>query len=522
MSETPAKPQIRNRRRNRETADIVAKKFLDEQLPWSVPVYQDPFATPAGDAGVAAIHDASMQVLEDIGILFLNEDALNVLEKAGCDVDHASQNVRMDRHWVMEQVAKAPAEISVIPRNPDRTLTFGGRNFAFGQVASAPNVMDLENGRRVGTREDFQNLLRLSQAYNCIHFLSGYPVEPIDIHASVRHLDGLYDMLTITDKVVHGYSLGTERIEDVMEMVRIAGGLSDAEFEAQPRMFTNINSSSPLKHDWPMLDGAMRAAARNQVVVISPFTLAGAMAPITLAGAITQQNAECLAAIALLQTIRPGAPVIYGAFTSNVDMKSGAPAFGTPEYVRAMQISGEMARHYSLPLRASNANAANAPDAQAIWESAFSLQGSCSGGANMIYHAAGWMEGGLSASFEKFVLDCEMLQQIMYTNQPLSFTKDDLAVDAIAEVGPFGHFFGCDHTQQRYRSAFYPPLMSDWRNYEAWEEDQGGVWAHDRATKAYKQILNEFEMPGIDPAIDGELKAFVERRKKEGGAPTDF
>jgi len=213
--------------------------------------------------------------------------------------------------------------------------------------------------------------------------------------------------------------------------------------------------------------------------------------------------------------------VIYGAFTSNVDMKTGAPAFGTPEYVRAMQMSGQMARHYGLPLRASNANAANAPDAQAMWESVFSLQGSCSGHANMIYHAAGWMEGGLSASFEKMVIDCEVLQQIIYTNQPVPISEDDLALDAISEVGPLGHFFGAEHTKSRYRDAFYAPILSDWSNYESWEE-AGALWTHQRANAAWKQILAEYEPPLIDQAIDEELQAFVENRRREGGAPTDF
>ena len=216
-----------------------------------------------------------------------------------------------------------------------------------------------------------------------------------------------------------------------------------------------------------MLDGAMRMVARNQMVVVSPFTLAGAMAPVTLAGALTLQCRR-LGGHRPVTAVRAGAPVIYGAFTSNVDMKTGAPAFGTPEFVRAMQISGQLARFYGLPLRASNANAANALDAQAVWESAFSLQGSCSGGANLIYHAAGWMEGGLSASFEKFVIDCEMLQQIIYAQRPITVDASTLAINAIAEVGPHGHFFGCDHTQQRYRDAFYKPLLSDWRNYETW------------------------------------------------------
>ena len=343
----------------------------------------------------------------------------------------------------------------------------------------------------------------------------------MDLHPSIRHLDGLFDKLTLTDKVVHAYSLGTERIEDAMEMVRIANGLTHEAFDAQPRMFTNINSTSPLKHDWPMLDGAMRMATRNQMVVVSPFTLAGAMAPVTLAGALALQNAEGLATIALLQSVRAGAPVMYGAFTSNVDMKTGAPAFGTPEFVRAMQISGQLARFYGLPLRASNANAANALDAQAVWESAFSLQGSCSGGANLIYHAAGWMEGGLSASFEKFIIDCEMLQQIIYTRRPTQVDESTLAVDAIAEVGPHGHFFGCDFTQQRYRGAFYTPLLSDWRNYETWLDD-GGLWAHQRANTQYKTVLEEYVEPPMDPEIREELVAFVDRRKAEGGAETDF
>jgi len=517
-------PQIsspRAGRRRRSARSPQKAPFLCGQLEWGAATFLDVPTEPVSEDAVEAIHNASMTVLEEIGILFMNDEALAILRDAGCDVDMDSQRVRMDREFVMQAVAHAPSDFTITPRNPDRQISFGGRHFNFGQVASAPNVMDLDNGRRTGTRADFQNFLRLSQSFNCIHFNSGYPVEPVDIHASVRHLDAIGDMLTLTDKVVHAYSLGPERIGDAMEMIRIAAGLDAAQFEARAHMFTNINSSSPLKHDWPMLDGAMRAARRGQAVVVTPFTLAGAMAPVTLAGAITQQNAEGLAAIALLQQVRPGTPVVYGAFTSNVDMKSGAPAFGTPEYVRAMQMSGQMARRYGLPLRASNANAANAPDAQAMWESVLSLQGSLSGHANMIYHAAGWMEGGLSASFEKFVIDCEVLQQLLYSQQPVPVSADDLALGAIAEVGPSGHFFGADHTQSRYRDAFYAPLLSDWRNFESWEED-GAVWTHDRANAAWKTILDEYEAPSLDASIAEELADFIARRKHEGGAPTDF
>jgi trimethylamine--corrinoid protein Co-methyltransferase len=290
-------------------------------------------------------------------------------------------------------------------------------------------------------------------------------------------------------------------------------------------MYTNINSTSPLKHDWPMLEGAMRMARRGQPTIVTPFTLSGAMAPVTLAGAIAQQTAEALAAIALIQHIRPGCPVVMGSFTSNVDMKSGAPAFGTPEYMRATQMSGQMARRYNLPMRASNACAANVPDAQAAWESAFSLWACVSGWANIVYHSAGWLEGGLCASYEKFVMDCETIQQINHYMRPVPVTEDDLAVEAIREVDAMPaaqrHFFGAQHTQDRYTTAFYSPFLSDWTNYQAWEAN-GAVQTPARANAIWKKILAEFEPPPMDPAIAEELSAFVARRKAEGGAPTDF
>lgn len=492
-----------------------------QQSPWIVPRNRDVAIAPLDDEAIARIHNGAMRILEEIGISFLNEDAKAVLKASGCDVDPDSDRVRMGRDFVMEQVAKAPPRFEIIPRNPARRVTIGGDTLLFANVSSPPNAMDLDRGRRTGDRESFRDLMKLTQYFNCIHLAGGYPVEPVDIHASIRHLDALHDKLVLSDKAVHAYSLGAERVEDAMEMVRIAAGITHEEFDATPRMYTNINSTSPLKHDWPMLDGAMRMARRGQPVFITPFTLAGAMAPVTLAGAVAQQTAEALAAVALLQCVRPGAPVIYGAFTSNVDMRSGAPAFGTPEYVRAMQMSGQMARHYGLPLRTSNACAANAPDAQAAWESAFSLWACVTAKANVVYHAAGWLEGGLTASYEKFVMDCETLQQITHYLQPVAATEDDIAVDAIAEVGPNGHFFGATHTQARYETAFYSPFLSDWRNYERWSA-AGAEETPQRANRIWKQILAEFEPPPLDPAIAEELSDFVERRKREGGAPTDF
>ena len=494
-----------------------------EQMPWSPPVNTDRPTEPLTEEGVQAIHHGAMRILEEIGIEFLNEEAVEVLRGAGgCTI--SGENVRMGRDYVMEMVAKAPSQWTITPRNPARQITLGGRHLNFGNVSSPPSYWDMEIGKKVtGTREMCQNLLKLSQYFNCIHFVGGYPVEPQDIHASIRHLDVLYDKLTLTDKVAHAYCLGKERVEDVMEMVRIAGGHTDAEFETGPKMYTNINSTSPLKHDYPMLDGWMRLAKRNQGLVVTPFTLAGAMAPVTMSGAVAQSLAEALVAVVLAQIIRPGACCAIGTFTSNVDMKSGAPAFGTPEYMRATQMTGQLARFYNLPMRASGVCAANVPDGQAMWETSNSLWSAVQAGAHMVYHAAGWLEGGLIASPEKFVMDCEILQQIQrYMDPMLTATgPDEIAVEAVKEVGDQGHFFGIQHTQDRYTTAFYQPYLSDWRNFEAWEA-AGGIWTAQRAHQTYKDIISSFEAPAMDEAIREELAAFVERRKQEGGAPTDF
>ena len=445
-----------------------------------------------------------------------------MFKQAGCTVN--GTNVRMGRDWVMEMVRKAPAQFTITPRNLDRELPIGGKHILFGNVSSPPNYYDLELGKKVsGTRKQCADLLRLTQYFNCIHFAGGYPVEPVDIHASVRHLDVIHDKLLLTDKVVHCYSLGPERVEDAMEMVRIAGGLTEAEFQAKPRMYTNINSTSPLKHDIPMIDGCLRLIRRGQAVVVTPFTLAGAMAPVTMAGAVTLSIAEALCAIALFQYVRPGCACVIGTFTSNVDMKSGAPAFGTPEYMRATQMTGQMARFYGLPMRASGVCAANVPDGQAMWETSNSLWSAVQSGTNMVYHAAGWLEGGLIASPEKFIMDCEVIQMIQRYMEP-SITAtgiDDIALDAIREVGPSGHYFGIQHTQDRYAEAFYQPIVSDWRNFEAWEI-AGAAWTAERAHRLFKEIIAGFEPPPMDVAIQDELAAFVDRRKSEGGAPTDF
>lgn len=514
----------KRRRRGGGRAGNAARRggTIIEQMPWNPPVNRDRPTEPLSDAGVEAVHNGAMTILEEIGVEFLNPEAVDILRQAGCIVN--GENIRFGRDFIMEMVAKAPSTWSLTPRNPDRVLTVGDGTILFGNVSSPPSYWDLEVGRKItGTRVLYQNLLKLSQYFNCIHFVGGYPVEPQDIHPSIRHLDAMYDKLTLTDKVPHTYALGAERVEDTMEMVRISGGWSQAEFDASPKIYTNINSTSPLKHDYPMLDGWMRLARRGQGLVVTPFTLAGAMAPVTMAGAVAQSLAEGLCAVALAQYINPGVACAIGTFTSNVDMKSGAPAFGTPEYMRATQMTGQMARFYGLPMRSSGVCAANVPDGQAMWETSNSLWAAVQSGTHMIYHAAGWLEGGLIASPEKFIMDCEILQQIQHYMDPMTFATgpDDIALDAIREVGSNGHFFGIQHTQDRYTTAFYQPFLSDWKNFEAWEAG-GAIWTPERAHVLYKQILAEFDAPPLPDKIHGELEAFVTRRKEEGGAPTDF
>jgi trimethylamine--corrinoid protein Co-methyltransferase len=466
-----------------------------------------------------SIHHASLKVLSEIGMDFTLPEARDMLKKAGAKVE--GERVRFDPAMVEELIASVPSEFTFHARNPENNQRIGGNNISFGTVASPPNASDMDGGRRTGNYHDYKNFLRLGQYFNCIGFLSGYPVEPIDIHASIRHLEALRDMVMLTDKPFHAYSLGRERIRDGIEIARIGRGISQEQLEREPSLFTIINTNSPLKLDTPMLQGILEMSSRNQIVCVTPFTLAGAMAPVTVAGALVEQNAEALAGIAFTQLVRKGAPVIYGGFTSNVDMKSGAPAFGTPEYMKATVVGGQLARRYKVPFRTSNTCAANTVDAQAAYESVFSLWGLTMGGGNLIMHGAGWLEGGLVASFEKFILDCDLIQMVSEFMQPLETTEDALGVEAIREVGPGGHFFGAQHTLARYTNAFYSPIVSDWRNNQQWLA-AGKPEAWQKANAVWKQALADYQEPPIDAAVRDELNAFVEKRKAEGGAPTDF
>jgi trimethylamine--corrinoid protein Co-methyltransferase len=465
---------------------------------------------------VENMHLAALDILERQGMRVLSAPGRAALATAGATVDEATSMVRLDRGLVNAALSTVPAECSLIARNPLRSCRVGGRHVVFAPVAGPPSVSDLQRGKRTGSIADFRDFVRLSQAFDVIHVL-GQMTEPQDVPVAERHLDTTLAQLTLGDKAPYFYCRGDGQLGDCFAMLQLAHGIDEATFRAAPRCYSIVNTNSPLQLDLPMTEGIMTFATQGQLMIVTPFTLAGAMAPITIPGALTLAHAEALFGITLSQVVRRGAPVMYGSFTSNVDMKSGSPAFGTPEYAKAAFGAGQLARRINVPWRCSSATASNAPDAQAAYESQMSLWGALLGGCHFILHAAGWLEGGLTASYEKFILDVEMLQMFAELFQPVPASAEELGLDAVAEVGPGGHFFAAAHTMQRYRDAFYTPLVSDWRNFGAWSE-AGARTATERAATLWRETVEAFQPPPMDPAVHEALNAFVERRRREGGA----
>ncbi|MGB3386518.1 MAG: trimethylamine methyltransferase family protein [Pseudaminobacter sp.] len=469
------------------------------------------------DDQIEAIDDASMHILENFGIELMNARGLSLFEKAGAKVDHASQTVWLDRGHVAEALKSTRSSYRLTPRNPERAVHLGGDTINFTLVAGPPNVHDMERGRRAGNYRDYCDLVRLAQHFHCIHMIGNQVCAPIEMPANSRHLDTYLANLTLTDKSFHLSAIGRGRALDGIAMMAISRGLSLEEMRDDPAVTTIISVNSPRRFDEAMAEGLMTMAEYGQSVAVTPFTLMGAMSPVTLAGALAQQNAEALFGIVLTQLVRPGAPVLYGAFTSNVDMRSGAPAFGTPENTKANVASGQLARRYNLPYRTTPGSASNAADAQGTYETMMALWGAILGHGNLIYHAAGWQEGGLTASYEKLILDVEMIQHMMEFLRPIEVNEGELALDALGRVPTGGHFFGEPHTLERYSTAFYQPMVSNWQNFEAWTE-AGALDATARATLLWKKALEEYVEPAMDPAIREELDAYVACRKQEIGS----
>ena len=467
---------------------------------------------------IEAIHGASLEILERIGIRFSLPVARQIFRSAGAMVDEETMRVRIGGDIVDQALRTVPDSLTLESYNPERTVTLGRDKLVFATVLGPPYCHDIERGRRQGTLADYAEFIKLAHFFNIIHLIGGSPVEPGDIPVPVRHLDAVEVMLNLSDKIPYVFCQSQRRILDAFEMIAIARGISMDELANKPSTYSIINTNSPLQYDLPMTEGVIEMARFGQPTLITPFTLAGATTPITLAGAIAQQNAEILAGVVLAQLVRPGAPILYGAATSNVDMRTGSPGYGSPESVRATYVSGQLARKYRMPMRSSNFTGSTSADYQAAIESQLAACSAFGAGANLLMHAAGWMEGGLCASFEKFVLDVEMLQMMAVWLEPLRIDKDTLALDVIAEVGPGGHFFGTAQTIEKYETAFYRPLVFNTQSHGQWVEN-GKLDATARAHKVYKQALIEYKAPALDPGRSEVLHAFVERRKAEGGSP---
>lgn len=413
-------------------------------------------------------------------------------------------------------MAHAPERFVLHARNPERHMHVGGNVINFGPISGAPHITDLDGGRRYGDMAAFRDMLKVMQGVGTQHWQGGVLVEPVDLPVPLRQLEMYRAHIELSDRVWAARGVGGVNAEDAIAMSAIEHGCSVADLAKRPTLLTVTNVNSPRRVDEEILDNIITMAAHGQCVVITPFTLMGAMAPVTLAGALTQQTAEALAILTLCQMVRPGSPCVMGAFTSNVDMKTGSPAFGTPENVHATLAATQLARRLKIPVRTSAANASPAVDAQSTYETGFSLWASIMGHSNLITHTAGWLEGGLSASMEKIIVDAEMLRGWAEMLKPVDFSEDDLGIDAIKDIAPGGHFFGSSHTIARYEKAFYRPILSDWTNFENWS-DAGAKNATTRANELWKKLRDAYVPPPLDPAIREALDAYVAKRSRELG-----
>jgi len=468
------------------------------------------------DDRIAAMHEGALRILEELGIRVLLDEARQIFQAAGALVDEDTQMVRIGRDLVEAGLSTAPRSIRLRAANPAREQVYELGSMLFMAGAGCPNAFDRERGRRPGDLQGYLETLRLQQSFDVIH-MHGPSVEPQDIPIHLRHYAMMRGQLENCDKPLFVYSRGRQQVEESFEMIRQARGIDRQEFENGVWATTVINSNSPRQLDVPMSRGIIDFARAGQMSIITPFCLAGAMAPVTVSGALMLQHAEALAGIALAQITRAGAPVSYGGFLSNVDMKSGSPAFGTPEHIRACIGSGQLARHIGLPWRSATGAASNMADAQGATETVMALWGAVLGGATVTVHAAGWLEGGLTLGYEKFILDIEALQTIAEMTRRDAADDDALGFDAIADVSPGGHFFSTAHTMERYKTAFYRPLVADLSNNGAWRDD-GEKSADERATGIWKETLAAFRPPSACEGVGERLEPFIRARTEAGGA----
>lgn len=453
------------------------------------------------------------RLVSEIGVEFLSERALELFRQAGQKVE--DNTVFLDPDFVLAQVAKAPKEFDVAARNPAHSIHIGGDSMAFGAVYGPPFVREGEV-RRDATMDDFRNFAKLAQSFDVLDSAGGVVCEPNDTPLDSRHLDMTYALQTYTDKMYMGNVVSGPNAADTIAMSAILFGGRDV-IEESPVSISLINCNSPLRWDDRMLDAMFEYVEAAQPVVLTPFILMGAMSPVTIPAALVQQIAEALSGIALSQLIRPGAPVIFGSFLSNIDMQSGSPCFGTPESAMGLFCTGQIARFFGLPFRSGGGlTSSQVPDAQAGYEAMMTLLPTFLAGTNWVMHSAGWLEGGLVAGFEKFIVDAQLVEMLQAEFTPLEIDEGSLAFDAHQEVGHGGHFLGAMHTMERFRTCFYRPWLSSSDNYERWMRG-GSLDTAARASKVYKERIESYEQPPLDEAIRAELEDYVNRRRKELG-----
>jgi trimethylamine---corrinoid protein Co-methyltransferase len=464
------------------------------------------------EAALAELDRGWRRIVSDLGIEFLSEEALDHFRREGQQVD--GELVRFDPDWILAQVAKAPSEFDLQARNPERSVHIGGNHMVFAAVYGCPFVREgLE--RRDATYTDFENLVRLSQAFPQLDSPGGTICEPNDKPLDSRHLDMVYALLTLSDKPFMGSVTSGPNAADTIAMAEMVFGRES--IEETPAVISLINVNSPLRYDDRMLAALLEYAKANQATIVTPFLLMGAMSPVSIPAALAQQVAEALAGIALVQTIRPGCPVVFGSFLSNTDMQSGSPSFGTPESAVGLFCTGQIARHFGLPFRSGGGlTSSQVVDAQAGYEAMMSLWPTFLAGTNFVLHAAGWLESALVSCYEKFVVDVELLRMLHAVFEPLTIDEEALAYSAHQEVGQGGHFLGAVHTLERFRECFYRPLISSTENYERWQR-KGGNDTAARASEVWRKTLEEYEEPSMDADLKAELKAFVDRRRTELG-----
>lgn len=496
------------RRAERTAVSVESARFIERRIPdFDI----------LDDEALSLIEHGAETILQEIGVNFVNNPAaLQLWRDAGADV--TGERVRMPRGLARALIATAPSRFTQVARNPERNVEIGGRSLVLAPVYGPPFVHDMNGGRRYATIEDFRNFVRLGYMSKWLHHSGGTVCEPTDIPVNKRHLDMLLAHMTLSDKPFMGSVTEPSRARDSVEMCEILFG---REFVAENTVMTSlININSPLTFDDTMMGALEVYAAANQACIVSPFVVGGAMAPVSVAGTLTQVLAEVMAGIAYSQLVRPGAPVIFGAFVTSIDMNSGAPTFGTPEAAQITYGAGQLARRLGLPYRSAGAfTGSKLPDAQAAYETSNSLNMGLLSGVNFMLHACGWLEGGLVSSFEKFVMDADQLGALHKLAQGIEVTEESMALDAVREVGPGGHYLGCAHTQAHFKTAFWRSDLLDYKPFEAWAED-GMRDTLTLANARVRKLLDQYRQPALDPAINDALNDYVARKK--AAAPDAF